>query len=108
MYNQTCTSLRCTGLSGELTTLAPTVDNTINGQRMARANGHQATPDCVRCAKGTKGSTVGFAREGKKSDTVHVRWCTGLSGAATDRRQELPTKWRSNSSYLPWGYKRDP
>jgi hypothetical protein len=39
---------------------------------------------------------VGFATEGKKSGTVHVRWCTGLSGAPTDRRQELPTKWRSN------------
>jgi hypothetical protein len=46
----------------------------------------------VRCAKGTKGSTIGFARRRKKSGTIHVRWCTGLSGASTDRRQELPTK----------------
>jgi hypothetical protein len=55
-------------------------------------------PDSVRCAKGTKGSTVGFARRGKKSGTVHVRRCTGLSGAPTGRRQQLPTKWRSNVS----------
>jgi hypothetical protein len=52
----------------------------------------------VRCAKWTEGSTVGFAKEGNKSGTVHVRCCTGLSGAPTDRRQELPTKWRSNGS----------
>jgi hypothetical protein len=52
----------------------------------------------VRCAKGTKGSTIGFARRGNKSCTIHVRWCTGLSGAPVDRRQELPTKWRSNGS----------
>jgi hypothetical protein len=58
----------------------------------------QCAPDSVQCAKGTKGSTVGFAKEGKKSSTVHVRWCIGLSGALTDRRQELPTKWRSNGS----------
>jgi hypothetical protein len=54
--------------------------------------------DSVWCAKGTKGSTVGFARKEKESGTVHVRWCTGLTGASTGRRQELPTKWRSNSS----------
>jgi hypothetical protein len=58
----------------------------------------RCAPDCVRCAKGTEGATVGFARKGKRSCTVHVRWCTGLSGASTDRRQELPTKWRSNGS----------
>jgi hypothetical protein len=36
------------------------------------------------------------------SRPVHVLftiwWCTGLSGAPTNRRQELPTKWSSNSS----------
>jgi hypothetical protein len=58
----------------------------------------RCAPDSVRCAKGTKGSTVGFARKGKKSGTIHVRWCIGLSGAPIDRRQELPTKWRSNGS----------
>jgi hypothetical protein len=58
----------------------------------------RCAPESVRCAKGTKGSTVGFARRGKKSGTFHVRWCTRLSGAPTDRRQELPTKWRSNGS----------
>jgi hypothetical protein len=50
----------------------------------------------VRCAKRTKGSTVGFTTSGKKSGTVHVRWCTRLSGAPPDIRQELPTKWSSN------------
>jgi hypothetical protein len=45
----------------------------------------RCAPDSVRCANETKGSTVGFAIEGKKSGTVHVRWCTGLSSAPTDR-----------------------
>jgi hypothetical protein len=30
--------------------------------------------------------------------TVHCPVCTGQSGAPTDRRQELPTKWSSNDS----------
>jgi hypothetical protein len=70
--SQTCTSLRCTGLSGvhwtvalgkssralrlkftglsgEPTAPAPTVGNAISGQRVARANGHQAAPDCPVC-----------------------------------------------------------
>jgi hypothetical protein len=38
----------------------------------------------VWCAQGTKGSTIGFSRKGKKSTTIHVRWCTGLSGGAPD------------------------
>jgi hypothetical protein len=58
----------------------------------------RCAPDSARCAKGTEGSTVGFAKGVKKSCTVHVRWCTGLFGAPTDRRQELPTKWRSSGS----------
>jgi hypothetical protein len=58
----------------------------------------RCAPDSIRCAKGTEGSTVGFARKGKKSGTVHVRWCTGVSGAPTNRRQKLPTRWRSNGS----------
>jgi hypothetical protein len=40
--------------------------------------------------------------------TVPVRWCTGLSGAPPDRRQDWPSMNASNSSLLPWGYKRDP
>jgi hypothetical protein len=37
-----------------------------------------------------------------------VRWCTRLSGAPVDRRQELPFWIALNGSLLPWGYKRDP
>jgi hypothetical protein len=92
-----------TGLSGELTAPTPTVGSAICGRHVARANGHQVAmfrcaPDSVRCAKWTKGSTVVFARKGKESSTVHVRWCTRLSCAPTGKRQELPTKWRSNGS----------
>jgi hypothetical protein len=34
---------------------------------------------------------VGCARIGKKSAPDSVRWCTGLSGAPVDRRQNLPS-----------------
>jgi hypothetical protein len=38
--------------------------------------------------------------EGDRAPTaiVAVRWCTGLSGAPLDRRQELPIKLISNGS----------
>jgi hypothetical protein len=95
-------------LSGEPIAFTPTVGSVINVQSMGDAWPEPAVtrlhrtvrcaPDSVRCAKGTKGSTVSFAKEGNKSCTIHVRWCTGLSGAPTDRRQELPTKWRFNGS----------
>jgi hypothetical protein len=57
----------CTRLSGE-----PTVGQ-ANGRprnpRMTRgrANGLMGAPDCVRCANGSKTSTVGCARIGKQS-----------------------------------------
>jgi hypothetical protein len=75
----------------------PTVGRIIRARRMARANGQKGhrtvrcAPDSVRCANGSKASTVGFTKEGKKSTPDSVRWCTGLSGAPGDRRQELPS-----------------
>jgi hypothetical protein len=52
----------------------------------------------VRCATSVVAATVGFARTGRKSRTVTVRWCTGLSGAPTDIRQLCPSKWSFNGS----------
>jgi hypothetical protein len=82
----------CIGLSGE-----PTVGRVIRARRVAEPTarrGHwtvQCAPDSVRCANDSKSPTVGFAKEGKKSAPDSVRWCTGLSGAPGDRRQELPS-----------------
>jgi hypothetical protein len=87
----------CTGLSGE-----PTVSWTNGRSRnprvtRGRANGlkgHRTVrcaPDSVRCANGSKTPTVGCAKTRKKSAPDSVRWCTGLSGAPCDRRQELPS-----------------
>jgi hypothetical protein len=92
----------CTGLSGE-----PTVGRANGRPRNPRATrgrangqkGHrtvQCAPDSVRCANGSEYPTVGFAKEGKKSAPDSVRWCTGLSGAPGDRRQELPS-WNVES-----------
>jgi hypothetical protein len=70
--------------------VGPTVGRIIRARRVARANG-QKGHRTVRCANGSKAPTVGFAKEGKKSAPDSVRWCTGLSGAPGDRRQELPS-----------------
>ena len=75
----------------------PTVGRAICARHVAEptvGRGHRTVrcaPDCVRCANGSKSSTVGFARIGKRSAPDRVRWCTGLSGAPVDRRQELPS-----------------
>jgi hypothetical protein len=41
--------LKFTRFSGEPTAPAPTVGSAISGRRVARANGHQAAPDCPVC-----------------------------------------------------------
>jgi hypothetical protein len=71
----------CTGLSVEPTTPAPTVGSAISGRRVARDNGHLVAPDCVWCAKRTEGTTVGFARKGRRSST---RQGLFMSGGAPD------------------------
>src|SRR5688572_20894080 len=100
--------LKFTGPSGEPTMSVPTAGSAIDAQspgdtwpEATVTRPHRTircAPDNVRCTKGTEDSTTGYAKEGNISCTVHVRWCTGLSGVPTDRRQELPTKWRSNGS----------
>jgi hypothetical protein len=88
----------CTGLSGE-----PTVGQANGRPRNprvmhGRANGLMGAPDSVWCATGSKSSTVGCAKIGKKSAPDSVRWCIGLSGAPVDRRQELPSWIALNGS----------
>jgi hypothetical protein len=75
----------------------PTVGRVIRVRRVAEPTirrGHRTVRcalDSVRCANGSETPTVGFAKEGKKSTPDSVRWCTGLSGAPGERRQELPS-----------------
>jgi hypothetical protein len=75
----------------------PTVGRAIRAGHVAEptvGRGHRTiwcAPDSVRCANGSESPTVGFAKQGKKSAPDSVRWCTGLSGAPGDRRQELPS-----------------
>jgi hypothetical protein len=89
----------CTGLSGE-----PTLGRTICARRVAEPTvrrGHRTVrcaPDSVRCANGSKLPTVGCAKTGKKPAPDSVRWCTGLSGAPVDRRQELPS-WNALNGF---------
>jgi hypothetical protein len=77
--------------------VGPTVGRVIRARRVAEptvSRGHQTVwcaPDSVQCANGSRSSTVGCAKTGKKSTPDSVRWCTELSGAPGDRRQELPS-----------------
>jgi hypothetical protein len=91
----------CTGLSGEPTTL--TANGCLCDQRATHglANGWMIAPDCPVCQQIRR--TNGRLRQKRKeiahrTATVVVRWCTGLSGAPLDRRQELPSKLISNGS----------
>jgi hypothetical protein len=108
----------CTGLFGEpggqrLST-APTVDVQSMAATCARPmvnRPHQI----VRCDTRLSGvpwgqrlATIGFAKKGRESHTVHCPVCTGQCGAPMDRRQPGPSKWRSNNSFGSWGYKRTP
>jgi hypothetical protein len=79
----------------------PTVGRVIRAQHVAEPTvrrGHRSVrcaPDSVRCSNGFESPTVGCARIGKKSAPDSVRWCTGLSGAPDNKRQELPS-WNQN------------
>jgi hypothetical protein len=91
----------CTGLSGEPKAASAMVGRQIRGRCVARSNGRQGAPDCPvrqrlqicngRLRQFRKAICTGHA-------TVTVRWCTGLSGAPPDRRQELPSQIASNGS----------
>jgi hypothetical protein len=81
----------CTRLSGETTAASATVGRAIRGRRVARANGRLGAPDCpvrqpARSCNGRLHQVRKEIRTGQA--TVTVRWCTGLSGAPPDRRQD--------------------
>jgi hypothetical protein len=87
----------CTGLSGEPTAASATVDRTIRGRRMARANGQQGAPDYPVCTGQCPVCQLpqicnGRLRQKRKQirtglSIVTVRWRTGRCGAPPDRRQ---------------------
>jgi hypothetical protein len=98
----------CTRLSGEPTAASTTVGRAIRARRVAHANGRLGAPDCPVCIgqcpvrQPARRSNGQLHQEWKEIRTGHatmvVRWCTGLSGAPPDRRQELPSKNASNGS----------
>jgi hypothetical protein len=98
----------CTRLSGESEPLEPTVGSEISERHMARANGRLGTANCLVCTglcpvRQWDHRLNGRMRQIRKeiahrTATGPVRWCTGLSGAPLDRRQELPSKLISNGS----------
>jgi hypothetical protein len=98
----------CTGLSGEPTAARATVGRAIHARRVAHANGRLGAPDCPVCTgqcpvrQPARRSNGRLRQEWKEIRTGHatvtVRWCTGLSGAPPDRKQELPSLLGSNGS----------
>jgi hypothetical protein len=98
----------CTGLSGEPTTFV--ANGCLRDQRATRglANGQMIAPDCPMCTgqcpvcQQIRRSNGRLCQKRKEimhqTLTVHVRWCTRLSGAPLDKRQELPSKLISNDS----------
>jgi hypothetical protein len=88
----------CTGLSGEPTVASATVGRVIRGRRVAHTNGRQGAPDYLvctgqypvrHCARRCNGRLCLIWKEiVHRTATVTVRWCTGLSGAPHDRRQD--------------------
>jgi hypothetical protein len=98
----------CTGLSGEPTAARETVGRAICARRVAHANGRLGAPNCPVCTEQcpvrqpARRSNGRLRQEWKEIRTGHatvtVRWCTGLSGAPPDRRQELPSLLGSNGS----------
>ena len=79
----------------------PTVGCAICARHVAEptvGRGHRTVrcaPDSVRCANGSKSSTVGCVNLGKQSAPDCEQ---GMSGAPPDRRQDLPSWIASNGS----------
>jgi hypothetical protein len=97
--SQTCISLRRTGLSGVHRTVSGAQAGTLGekaalGKKTGRCGYN--SPDCPvgHEASGWQRSPSPNKEENRALFTV--RWCTGLSGAPTDRRQPEPSKWNSN------------
>jgi hypothetical protein len=96
------TWLKFTGLSGEPTT--PAANGRPRDQRATRGQ-LQRSAGCIgQCpvrqpAPRSNSRMRPIWKEiAHRTWTVVVRWCTGLSGAPLDRRQELPSKLVSNGS----------
>jgi hypothetical protein len=98
----------CTGLSGEPTVASATVGRAIRARRVAPTNGRLGglnypvyTGQCSvrQRLRFCNGRLCHFRKEICTGQwIVDVRWCTRLSGAPPDRRQELPSKNASNGS----------
>jgi hypothetical protein len=94
----------CTGLSGE--PKAPAANGRLRDQRATRgrANGQIVAPDCTvrQPVPRPNGRLRPIWKEIEHQTctvgSVAVRWCTRLSGAPLDIRQDLPSKLISNSS----------
>jgi hypothetical protein len=81
----------CTGLFGEPTVASATVGRAIRGRRVDRTNGRQGAPDCPmrQRARSCNGRLRFFWKAiTHRIATVTIRWCTRLSGAPHDRRQD--------------------
>jgi hypothetical protein len=92
----------CTGLSGEPT--APAANGRPRDQRATRGSRQRSVGHTGQCPVSQPVPRLNGRQRliwkeiAHRTARVAVRWCTGLSGAPLDRRQELPTKLMSNGS----------
>jgi hypothetical protein len=80
-----------TGMSGESTVASATVGRAIRGRRVARTNGRQGAPNCpVRHRARSCNDRLHLIWKAIThwTATVTVQWCTRLSSAPNDRRQD--------------------
>jgi hypothetical protein len=108
VISQTSTNLAhwtiwwCTGLSGEPTALA--ANGRLRNQRVTRGPRQRSVGHTRHCPvrqrdRRPNGQLRLIRKEiDHRTTIVDVRWCTGLSGAPPNRRQELPSNLISNGS----------
>jgi hypothetical protein len=87
----------CTGLSGE-PTVGPTNDRPHNPRATrGRANGQKGAPDCPVCT-GLSGAPMALKLQRSASLMKERNPHRTVSGAPSDRRQELPSRNALNGS----------
>jgi hypothetical protein len=92
----------CTGLSSEPKALAP--NGRLCNQRATRGPRQRSVGHTGQCpvhqpVPRPNGRQRPIWKEiTHRTAIVAIRWCTGVSGAPLDRRQELPSKLISNGS----------
>jgi hypothetical protein len=92
----------------------PTASHAIIDYHVCRANGHYVASDClvrhrtVQCIMEPMAVSDQLCKERKEIAHCSLSGVHWTVSCAIDRRHPGPSKWRTNISLGPWGYKRPP